>query len=256
MSRAIVPPAPALTPEQRGRFDDEPGLAEEAVAAALSAMGPARFRHLSRDELLSIASIGAMEAATTFDPTRGDTYRTWGFFAALHAVLEGAREEQRRYAKVIALIRASAMVYFAETDVGVEVGVDTEASVKEKLHGFTNPLLGLALAAVAAAKPETGGQDELIEREAAARAGDALREVLQDLTADERRMIELRFVEEKTLAEVAAAMGVHARGYRTFVRRYHELLASLREGLSARGIREMPPWIEEVSGHTLGGDGE
>jgi hypothetical protein len=89
------------------------------------------------------------------------------------------------------------------------------------------------------------------EFEAAAVAGDALRAVLPPEGSDERRMLEMHFVERVPLTEVAAAMGVDDSGYRTFVRRFHELLASLRDGLYRRGIMEIPAWREDLSGHAL-----
>lgn len=180
----------------------------------------------------------------------------WAFFAAVHALIESVREENKRYARQMTMLRARVLSYFAETDVGVELGVDTEATIAEKLHGMTDPVLGLALAEIATAKTTTGGEDERVELEAAALAGDALRQVLPPAGSEERRMLEMHFVEQRPLTEVAAAMGVDAHGYSSFVRRFHGVLASLRDGLAKRGIKERPPWREEVSGHVLAGDGE
>lgn len=246
-----APPPPPLTPAQRALFEKEPGLAEEAAEAGRRALGTASFLHLSWEEMVSIATIGALEATVTWNPTAGSSYRTWGFFAALHAVLDAGRVEHQRYAKTRALLRASAMAFFAQAEVGIDLGVDTEASLTDKLHGFSNSVVGLAMLEVAAARPTTGGEDEVAELEAAARAGDALREVLPEVGSDERRMLELRFGEQRPLTEVAAVMGVDARGYRTFVRRFHAVVAALREGLEKRGIRELPPWREAVSGRAL-----
>jgi len=246
-----VPPPPPLTPAQRALFESEPNLAEEAAAAARKTLGAVRFRHLSWEDLVSIAAVGAMEATATFNPATGSSYRTWGFFAAVHAVIDAGRTEHERHAKTRALLRASAMVYFAQAQAAVEIGVDTDASLTDKLHGFSNPVLGLALLEVAAAKPTTGGEGEAVEIEAAARAGDALREALPESGSDERTMIEMRFGKQMPLTEVAAAMGVDERGYRTFVRRFHAAVAAVREGLRQRGIRELPPWREGVSGRAL-----
>ena len=37
-------------------------------------------------------------------------------------------------------------------------------------------------------------------------------------------------------------------GYRAFVRRFHRVLAKIRAGMAARGITELPPRLEDVSG--------
>jgi DNA-directed RNA polymerase specialized sigma24 family protein len=251
VSRGAGRPPPKLTPAQRKLFDDEPGLAEEAVGAVFKELGAASFRQFSWEEMVSIATLGALEATATFDPAAGTTYRTWGFFAAVHKVLQSRRQDHTQYAKAKALLYANALLYFGSASAGIALGVDTDASLWGKLHGFTNPVLGLALLEVAAHEPTVGGEHEIVEREAAARAGDALRQVLSGLGSDERTMIEMHFGERKPLTEVAAAMGVDKQGYRTFVRRFHEVLATLREGLARRGMREMPPWREDASGRAL-----
>ena len=178
-----------------------------------------------------------------------------GLLAAVHKVLQAGREEGRRYAKARALVRASAMAYFGRASASVEIGFETDASLTAKLNGFTNPVLGLAMMAVATLTPTAGSADEAAEIEAAALAGDALREVLPAEGSEERRMLEMHFAQGMPLTEVAAAMGVGGPGYRTFVRRFHDVLASLREGLRERGIGERPPWREEVSGHALREEG-
>jgi DNA-directed RNA polymerase specialized sigma24 family protein len=192
------PPPPPLTPEQRALFESEPDLAEAAVAAAIKDLGKEGFRHLSRDEMLSIATIGAMEAATTFDPASRAKYRTWAFFRALHAVLNASSRERRRHAKTNALLRANVTAYSGRATAEVEIGVDTDASLVDKLHGFSDPVLGLALLEVAAFKPSAGGDDEV---EAAALAGDALRDVLPPVGSAERRMLEMHFAEKMPLSE-------------------------------------------------------
>jgi DNA-directed RNA polymerase specialized sigma24 family protein len=244
-------PPPELTPAQRKLFDDEPGLAEDAVNAVMKELGAAIFGHFSREEMLSIATLGALEATTTFEPAAGQAYRIWGFFAAVRRVLDCRREDHARHAKTRALLRANVLVYFGSASAEVEVGVDTDASLANKLHGFTSPTLALAVLEVAAQEPTTGGEDEVVEREAAARAGDALRQALPAAGTDERRMFDLHFGEHKPLTEVATAMGVDKAGYRTFVRRFHEALAALREELAKRGIKKIPPWREDASGRAL-----
>jgi RNA polymerase sigma factor (sigma-70 family) len=252
MSRRAAPPSRALTPEQLALFKSEPLVPEEAVAATLKGMGAALFRHLEREDLRSIATIAVMESTASYDPARGSTYRTWAFFAAVNALLQNGRAEHQRHAKARALVRASVLMYLGRSSLGVDIGVETEETLTAKLHSYTNPVVVLALKEVAAMKPTTGGEDEVGELETAARAGDALREALSHCGAEERRVLEMHFRDGIPLTEVAAALGVDASGYRTFVRRFHDALAALREALAKRGIRERPPWREEVAGEVLG----
>ncbi len=66
-------------------------------------------------------------------------------------------------------------------------------------------------------------------------------------------MLVMHFTENRDLKEIARAFGVDQHGYRTFLRRFHAVLASIRKGLAKRGFEEMPPWHEEVSGRALDG---
>jgi len=246
-----LPGAP-LTPEQRRLFDSEPELPTQAAAAAIKGAGRAAFRHLAFAEMVSIATIGAMEATQVYDPAEGTSYRKYAFFAAVLAVLGEVRREKKGHAKMRAMLRASAMVYFTEVDVDVEIGVDTDESLVAKLNGFSNTILGLAVSHVATmAVPGSFEEDELGEREAAAQAGEALRALLPAPGSAERTVIDLYFVQGLPLTKVAEAMGIDKPRYQTFRRRFHELMASLREGMEARGIDGRAPWREDISGHAL-----
>ena len=64
-------------------------------------------------------------------------------------------------------------------------------------------------------------------------------------------MIDMHFVQGLPLTKVAEAMGVDKSKYWTFWRRFHALMASLREGMEARGIERRPAWREDVSGSGL-----
>ena len=113
MSLRVVPPPSPLTPAQRALFDSEPpDLAADAADHGYRELGGKCFRHLSRAEMLSIATIAAMEATVTFDPALGAKYRPWAFFRAMGAVLNAAKREGMQYRKTNALIRAHMMAHF------------------------------------------------------------------------------------------------------------------------------------------------
>jgi DNA-directed RNA polymerase specialized sigma subunit len=242
----------ALTRAQRALLDAEPDLPERAARAAVRSYGEARFCHLSWEERIAIAALGVLEATRRYDPSRGQTYRDWAFFAGVNRLLDAGREERAAYAKARALVRAAALSHFAEAQPRVEIGVDTTESLAAKLAAFSDPLVGHALMALAVAPLSEGGEEELVEREAAARAAEALRAALPPPGTEERRMLELHFVKRAPLTEVAASLGVPEPGYRTFVRRFQEVLAALRRRLREGGIDELPPWREDVGGAPLG----
>jgi DNA-directed RNA polymerase specialized sigma24 family protein len=241
-----------LTPAELALFQSEPGLPAQAAKEASKAAGMKVFDYLKPGDLAAIAAVGALEATRTYDPAGETPYRAWAYFNAVRAVLDAARWENRAHAKIRALLRASACVYFAGAPVGVDVGFETDASLLEKLHGFTNPVLGLAIAYVATLEPETGGEDEVIAVETAARTGDALRELLPAPGTVQRQVIDLHFVQGLSLAQVAEVLGYEKSAYTTFWRNFQALMSWLRTGLVARGINQRPAWREEVSGRVLG----
>lgn len=242
-----------LTAAQRALLDAEPELPARVVSAAMRC-GAGRSAGLGWEELMSIAAVGVLEAARRFDPARSASFREWAFFNGLHHVLDAARDERQTHGRAVARLRAAAMTYFADAEAKLELGVDTTESLAAKLAAFCDPLVGLAMMEVATGPAGTGGEDELVEREAAARAGAALREVLPPPGSEERRMLELHFVKRAPLSKVAEAMGVPESGYRSFVRRFHLVLGELRRGLAERGLHEMPPWREDLGGTPLGPD--
>ncbi len=173
----------------------------------------------------------------------------------MHAVLHAGRDERARYVKEKALLRATVLQHFATTGEEIELGWDTDEEIRSKLHGFNDSVLGVAVKIVASMDPAESDRDEVAEHEMAARATDALREVMPAPGSPERTMIELRFAKQMPLKDVAQVLGVAPSGYSTFTRRFAEVLARIRGALLRRGITELPPWLDDVSGQALGDDG-
>jgi DNA-directed RNA polymerase specialized sigma24 family protein len=244
-----------LTAEQEKLFESVADVCDEAVAAALREHGPL-LRHLTLDEVRSLAVIGGKEAMASHDEEKGPL-RRWAFFKALHKVLDHARDENKRDAKVIALVRATAMIYWARFTETVEIGADDEATLTAKLHGASNGFYGHAALKMVAAEPAVApdAEEDLGVRRAAAWAGEALRAVMGSLTAQERTMIEWRFREKKPLTVIAVEMGVEKPQYRTFVRDFDRLIEVMGTRLMALGMKGMPVWLPDVSGTALGSEG-
>jgi DNA-directed RNA polymerase specialized sigma24 family protein len=252
---------PTLTLDQRRRFDSEPDIPGEAVAYALKAYGQRMFRHLepdAPDELLSIAVIGAMEAAATYKPQKGSPFSEWAFFGALHAVLQNARGAVRKNAKLSAFVRATLMVFVKQYRESIAIGVDGEEEIRAKIRDSGDAFYGRVVVAVAASNPPvaTDAEEQLGLCEAASWAGRALRKIVGDLTSEERELLTLHFSQHTPLKHIAAARGLEGDGpYRAFVRRFERLLSTLGKRLAALGVTEMPPWLSEVSGSVLGSEG-
>jgi DNA-directed RNA polymerase specialized sigma24 family protein len=253
--RDVQAPPILLTAEQEKLFESVADVCDEAVAAALREHGPL-LRHLTLDEVRSLAVIGGKEAMASHDEEKG-SLRLWTFFKALHKVLDHARDENRREAKVIALVRATAMVHWARFTETVEIGVDDEATLTGKLHGASNGFYGHAALKMVAAEPQVApdAEEDLGLHRAAAWAGEALRVVVGSLTTQERAILERHFREKKPLTVIAVEMGLDKPQYRNFVRNFDRLLEIMGTRLMALGMKGMPVWLPDVSGTVLGSEG-
>jgi DNA-directed RNA polymerase specialized sigma24 family protein len=243
-----------LTPEQEALFEGVSEVPAEAASAALREHG-ALLRHLTQEEVLSLAVIGGMEATASHRAEAGPL-RQWVFFGALHRILDSARAEHKRHAKVLALVRAAAAVHWSGFVEGVEIG-DEEAELRDKLHAASDGFYAHAALRMAAADlPDSSdAEEELGLRRAAAWAGDALRAAIETLTPEERWILEQHFRAKHPLTQIAAELGVTPSQYRTFMRDFHRLLGRLGRRLRTLGMKEMPPWWPEVSGTALGREG-
>ena len=256
MSRRRVEATPVtLTPEQEELFETVADVPDEAVVAVLRGHGTL-LRHLEPDELRSLALVGAKEGIVSHEEEKGPL-RKWVFFKALHKVLEHARDECKRNEKVLALVRAQAIVHWAHYHETVEIGVDDEATLTTKLHDASSGFYGRIALEMAAAEPprDSNAEEDLGLRRAAAWAGKALEAGLGSLTPRERSILEESFRKEKPLTMIAAELGVAKPQYRTFVRDYDRLLVTLGRRLHALGMTGMPVWLPDVSGAPLGSEG-
>jgi DNA-directed RNA polymerase specialized sigma24 family protein len=252
----VKKPPPTVTPQQRARFDDEVAdVPAKAVAAAVKHYGRRTFRQLSDKAMLSTATLAVIEAAATFDPAKGSTYRDWTFFSAIRALLEEARDEDKRYGRVLAVLRAGLTIHAAYVEERIEIGVDGEDELNAKLGRASDGFYARALLDLAASDPPvvSDAEEDQILREAAVWAGDVLRRALASFDEAQRTLLDLHFALRKPLTTIAAEMGVPAPQHRTFFRRFHQLISEVGVRLRELGMIELPPWSSELSGTALGG---
>jgi hypothetical protein len=249
-------PPVTLTPEQHKLYHDKMAdVPEEAVKAALRDYPRSMFSHLTPDDMLGYATIGGMEGVATFDPEKGAPLRTWVFYSALHKLLENVRADTKRYAKVIAMLRAKHILHLQHTGGSlIEMGVDGTDEINAKLHGVSDGFYArTALEMAAAEPPHDANPEEVVGvREAAAWAGNVTRKVVSSLEPEEASMLDEHFAKEKKpLTQIAAEMGLPRSKYRTFVRDFDLLLAKVGKRLRANGMKGLPVWIPAISGSAL-----
>lgn len=201
------------------------------------------------DELVSAGAVGLMQAAASYEASRGLTFSTYAVPRIRGSMLDELRRHDhmsrgaRRKSRSIAAARECLVHRLGRepksTEVAVELNVsvetlrqwelDVDGSIQVSLDVAPRALRdeGQATAASAIADETTPAIDERLgDEERIARLGLAIR----GLRAQERTVLALYFYEELTLQEIARVLGLSASRISQI---RGEALAKLRTQLSA-----------------------
>jgi RNA polymerase sigma factor for flagellar operon FliA len=231
----------------------EPGLSAEGQARVLSGQGlippivvEVHRRYpalLAREELEALGYEGLVQAARAFDPAQGVPFTTFARFRIMGAMLDGVREEARFWRQQAAGRRA-AVAWLEEEHGTVDVLHVTEEEARQDMGSFLD---GLAAAIfsnmVVAAQPERAGEDELLVREAIARARWALDRAMAGLGAYDQGILRAVYYEGKTAKEAASEAGL---SYPSFRRHLKGATLHLAARLRALGVTQAPPVMDGV----------
>lgn len=202
------------------------------------------------DELVSAGAVGLMQAAASYEPTRGLTFSTYAVPRIRGSMLDELRRHDqmsrgaRRKARAISAARESlvhqlgreprASEVARQLNVSVDVlrqwELDVDGAVSVSLDVAPRALRdeGQATAAGAIADESTPSADERLgQEERIALLGIAIRA----LRTQERTVLALYFYEELTLQEIARVLGLSASRISQI---RGEALAKLRTHLAAR----------------------
>ncbi len=233
---------PTLSPEQHKLWASCPDAAHRAVAAVVAELGAVA----PPEEMLAVAVHGTLEAAVTYDAERGGNYADWALFYAALRVWEWVRGTQGTDQEARSRIRTAMFRFLAHDQRILDPWAARETS-RQVLRGFSD---GLLMAGYLAMDGTVGarGEDDLLEIEAAAHTGRALRKVTEELPPEQRRLLDRCIGHGETIKVAALETG---KGYRAVLREYHEILARMGTKLGCLGIDEMPPWRADVSGEVF-----
>ena len=227
----------ALTPEQKGLFEEARHLIEKNAKRLLK-----RFAGLvSMAALRSAGDLALLLAAQRYDAGRGVSFETYAQDRITGAMLDEVRAESRAQKLALAFYRASTQAIGGQPD---------EFKVFD--HGPIQAQKGVRAAAVASAaamfvqmqaareaeaRAEGSAEDELVRREAAARAGAALGGARKGLAKDDAVVLRLVYDEGRQLQEAAEVMGISIS---TMYRRHSRMLKHLEVRLRAAGVDGVP----------------
>ena len=225
-------------------------------------------RHADREELAQSATLGLVEAAHRFDPSRGVPFARWASVRVRGAIVDAARaldfapRSLRAASRDVDEALAVLTSQLGRTPTAEEIAERLDISVRElhQLQGKVHRALVLSLDApcgeedgdtltLADGLIEVGDADpadQLVNREQAAYIRDAL-ELLPDRL---RAVVEGYFLQGRTSAEIAADLGVTESRVSQM---RSEALALMRAGLEAQ-FESARPRVRQSSRNGAGAD--
>lgn len=189
--------------------------------------------HVSVDELEAYGQRGLVEAAERFDPTRGAAFRTFAYYRIRGAMFDGLREQGWLRRDRGARFASGANAYLQnQADRGepaAEQGSRSTEGELERIAATLNDVATIFLTSFSAP-----GDPEPVDQEARDGAqiaeeretGVVVREALQRLPDRERRLLELCYYQDQTIAAAGRELGLskswssrlHARAVRLLAR--------------------------------------
>ena len=190
------------------------------------------------DELMALANLGLVEAAASFDDTKGAAFTTFAYYRVRGAVLDGLRKERspeppavraeaRRRAAEDAALAETAAEHEARTDAGAPDDAEEAARTLREAMSRLSVVHSLEAAResghdVADDTEEAGEQashNEQLQR---------LREAVLSLEPEEQELLKMMYEQDRSLGEIGAEVG---RNKSTLSRRHAKILDRLRAAL-------------------------
>ena len=207
----------------------------DKIARAIARRGGA----LDLDELASLGRAGLVEAAQTFDPSFGVNFEGFAWPRVHGAMKNGAKRERAEHrARMTAAIAASYAYAESQVDEGDPM-TDTERDIHARIDASCDGFVAAMALGYFTAAARVEGEEAAAERDAHARAVEALREARESLPERDRRLIELHYEEQLDLKEVATRLGfsyISARRY------HHAAVQRLGARVRGRGVGAAPAY--------------
>lgn len=192
------------------------------------------------EDLIAYGQLGLVEASERFDATRGNSFSTFAYYRIRGAIYDGLREMGviSRSRTVRFAAHANELLTTEMDDATAESGsgaaVEDEIKSVEKLIDNLLPIYFLSLDAEGALeiKDDAAFTTEDYER---AELLSLVREVLEELDAEESEMLDKIYYKHISMTDLAAQMGVT----KSWVSRLHaRAVKHLQAALIKRGILE------------------
>ncbi|NUO50991.1 MAG: sigma-70 family RNA polymerase sigma factor [Polyangiaceae bacterium] len=179
----------------------------------------------SRDDLMGVGFLAAIEVTRTFDPRRNDDIAAFGYQRIAGEMIDHVLRERRtdHHRLVVTAHR-----FVSKVSGVIEVGdpFADEPTPWMEVRAALDTCAAAAVVALGAGREPSDPEQAIDEL----RLGIAMARAVRRLSDEHRRLIDLVFFEERTLDEAAVALGLSSRTAR---RRKREALEALRDALIA-----------------------
>jgi RNA polymerase sigma factor FliA len=211
-----------------------------SYAHALAAEVLRTFPTVNKDDVRGSAELGLVEAANSFDPSRGVLFKTFAYYRIRGAIYDSLRK-MGWFAKDSARLRfeSGANEYLkdhSEANAGSGSAQDTYQELKEITGSVLNSYF-LSLNTLVEELPETGAlspEARYLRRE----MNEKLRTALSRLPPKNRQVLESYYFGEETLESIGARLGLS----KSWVSRLHaKSLDLLREVMEQAGLSKAVP---------------
>ena len=243
--KSAVPVAAALTTEQEALLIESLPLVR-LVARGIHDRLPA---HIELDELVSAGTLGLVDAARKYNPSKNVQFRSYAQFRIRGAILDSLRtldwspRELRRKGRALQDARRAVEARLGRAATEVELAAEMEMPLSA-LQQLTGTLRGLEVATLHAERSEDSGEEELtflpareednpLFRYLEGEARERVLAAIDGLPERERLVILFYYFEEMTMREIGMVLGVVESRVSQI---HHETLRRLRSSLS--GLRK------------------
>ncbi len=225
---------------------NEQKLVEQALpmVAALARRTHRRFPEVPVDDFVSLGHEAAVEAARTFDASRGVPFELFAVKRISGSMVRDATKEH--FGRIHVIVR-NALSENAEpppADLPLDQALE-DSPEKARARAVSWIRREAAAAFVATMEVSSvevqGGEDDVTVREAYRRGQEALAEALRGLADSERHFIERHYRQGATFDEIAVELGVVKR---TVTRMHDRIKIHLAERLRAAGVTRAPAVVE------------
>jgi RNA polymerase sigma-B factor len=212
------------------------------------------------DDLVQVGAIGLIKAVDRFEPARGRDLRAVAVPAIEGEIRHHLRDRTQLVRTPRTVLELAARVRRAQVEIGAREGrLPTRAELAEAVDASEEQVVQAlqARAPVIALEPEhaPAAPDDLADERALLDAG------MSVLPARERRILELRFYEDRSQAEIAREIGLSQAQVSRLIRRAVDRMRAAvveegaeaypREEMASRPVEETQPQQSTHSGRLL-----